>query len=78
MSDPLLRWFEFRHLPPHLQSVSAAFQGLAQDMVSHLEPSAERTVALRKLLEAKDAAVRAAILTAESGGRPSHISPKEG
>jgi len=38
-----------------------AFAALAADIVTLLPRSAERTVALRKLLEAKDAAVRSAI-----------------
>jgi hypothetical protein len=34
---------------------------LASDIVAHLPRNPERTVALRKLLEAKDCAVRAAL-----------------
>lgn len=55
----LLQFFEYSHLPPHLQPVSQPFYALAHDMVAHLPRNAERTVALRKLLEAKDCAVRA-------------------
>lgn len=61
--EEILRFFEYRHLPVYLQSVSKAFHRLAHDItepVIGLPRSAERTVALRKLLEAKDAAVRAA------------------
>lgn len=61
MTDPMLRYFQWRHLPPHLQRVSAPFHDLAAQIVDTLSPSAERTVALRKLLESKDAAVRAAL-----------------
>ena len=80
--DPLLRWFECGHLPPHLQAASAPFGDLARELCAQLRPSAERTVALRKLLESKDAAVRAAtieaeIRSAESLGETPHISPKE-
>lgn len=57
--EPILQFFEFTHLPPHLQAVSAPFQGLASAIVNDLPRSPERTVALRKLLEAKDAVVRA-------------------
>lgn len=60
--DPLLRWFEYEHLPDDLRETSKLFHKTAMEIVSRLRPSAERTVALRKLLEGKDAAVRAAIL----------------
>ena len=57
--EKMLKWFRYEHLPAHLQEVSKPFFGLAHQMVADLAPSAERTVALRKLLESKDAAVRA-------------------
>lgn len=57
--ERMLKWFEFAHLPEALQAVSKPFGELAQLMVSTVEYGPERTVALRKLLEAKDAAVRA-------------------
>jgi hypothetical protein len=57
----LLRWFEYSHLPPELQTVSAVFYGCAHAAVELLRDGPELTTALRKLLEAKDCAVRAAI-----------------
>lgn len=57
--DRMIKWFAFEHLPEHLREVSAPFGELARDLCYHLQPGPERTVALRKLLEAKDAAVRA-------------------
>lgn len=57
--ERMLRWFEFAHLPLELQQVSHPFGVLAQEIVFTLSAGPERTVALRKLLEAKDAAVRA-------------------
>ncbi|TXH12857.1 MAG: hypothetical protein E6R03_12220 [Hyphomicrobiaceae bacterium] len=57
--DRMLKWFEYAHLPDHLKLVSAPFRSLAEGLCSSVEPGPERTVALRKLLEAKDAAVRA-------------------
>ena len=54
----MMRFFEYKHLPPKLQEISRPFCELAQ-MVSDYPQNAETTVALRKLLEAKDAAVRA-------------------
>lgn len=55
------RWFEYKHLPAHLQEVSKRFYAMACVLCQLIERGPERTVALRKLLEAKDAAVRAAI-----------------
>jgi len=57
--DGMLIWFEYRHLPEHLQGTSAPFAMLADRLVETIKEGPERTVALRKLLEAKDAAVRA-------------------
>ncbi len=59
--DRMMKWFAFEHLPPHLRTVSSSFHGLATDIITNLKPGPERTAALRKLLEAKDAAVRAAV-----------------
>ncbi len=62
--DHIMQFFAFEHLPPALQKVSAPFCLLAQAMVASdtgLPRNPERTVALRKLLEAKDAAVRASL-----------------
>ena len=59
--DPILRFFSFNHLPPDLRDVSRSFAELAERMFATLPRCAERTVALRKLLEAKDAAVRASL-----------------
>ncbi len=59
----MLRWFEYEHLPPKLQSISRPFGELAAVMVAALDPGPELTVSVRKLLEAKDAAVRAALAT---------------
>jgi hypothetical protein len=57
--DPILRYFHYSHLPPALQASSRPFCELASHIVTTLPRNAERTVALRKLLEAKDAGVRA-------------------
>lgn len=58
-ADPILRYFHFAHLPPHLQTVSIKFYEIVCEILVLVPRNAERTVALRKLLEAKDAAVRA-------------------
>ena len=59
--EPILQFFAFGHLPDHLQKVSSVFAALATGIIETLPRNPERTVALRKLLEAKDAAVRAAL-----------------
>lgn len=72
----LLPFFEYEHLPEHLRTVSKHFHWLAHALVGNapthensqheqITPLAghELTMALRKLLEAKDCAVRAALAT---------------
>lgn len=59
--DPTLQFFRYEHLPERLQKVSKPFSDLAHDIAETLPRNPERTVALRKILEGKDAAVRAAI-----------------
>lgn len=56
--EHIRQFFAWEHLPPHLQEVSKPFGDMA-DLILTLPRNPERTVALRKLLEAKDAAVRA-------------------
>ena len=60
----LLEFFEYEHLPPHLRRISEPFANLAY-VIAHDEAlqarGAELTTSLRKLLEAKDCAVRAAL-----------------
>ncbi len=65
-TDRILRFFAYEHLPPKLQEVSKPCGELAQTFVDTLPSNPERTVALRKLLEAKDAAVRALIAKADA------------
>jgi hypothetical protein len=57
--EPIMQFFAYAHLPHHLQEVSQPFGQLANLLVASLPRNPERTVALRKLLESKDAAVRA-------------------
>jgi len=59
--EPLLQFFAYAHLPEPLQAVSRPFGELAIDIVGMCPRNPERTVALRKLLEAKDCCVRAAL-----------------
>lgn len=71
--EPILQFFAYQHLPPHLQEVSEPFCLLANDILETLPRNPERTVALRKLLEAKDAAVRARLYTTEPPAIPTRI-----
>lgn len=59
--DWVLQFFTFEHLPPNLRDVSAPFAVLAKGMTDLLDDSPEVTAGLRKLLEAKDCFVRAAV-----------------
>lgn len=61
-TEEILKYFTYEHLPEHLQTVSKKFHHLAFHLAYHsgLE-GPELTMALRKLLEAKDCAVRAAL-----------------
>ncbi len=59
--EHIMQFFAWSHLPAHLQAVSRLFGHLAETIVDALPRNPERTVALRKLLEAKDAACRARV-----------------
>lgn len=61
MHDYLLQFFKYEHLPENLQKVSKPFCDLAIQITADLPSNPERTAALRKLLEAKDCAVRAVL-----------------
>ncbi len=58
---PILQFFQFAHLPSPLREVSEPFSVLAHQMAGALPNNAETSTCLRKLLEAKDCAVRAAL-----------------
>lgn len=62
---PILRFFKYEHLPMKLQETSSLFSNLA-NLVADIAPLGSETfeteMALRKLLEAKDCAVRAQII----------------
>ena len=59
MANPIMKYFEFAHLPPHLQEVSKPIGELAKQMEEQLPDGPEKSAGLRKLLEAKDCFVRA-------------------
>lgn len=59
---PILDFFKFSHLPENLQQISSPFAILARSIAGlDSKHPAEKAAALRKLLEAKDCAVRAAL-----------------
>lgn len=62
MAHYLMQFFAYEHLPEPLQYVSQKFHELAENICAELPDNPERTTALRKLLEAKDCAVRARIM----------------
>lgn len=57
-TDRMLQFFRYEHLPEHLREASRPFCELAHRVVEKYPSNPERTVTLRRLLEAKDAAVR--------------------
>ncbi|MEH6402523.1 MAG: hypothetical protein V7750_04070 [Sneathiella sp.] len=67
----MLSFFDFRHLPESLQNVSKPFYKLAQSLVDELPSHPQKMVALQKLLEAKDSAVRIAV--AKTHAQRDHI-----
>lgn len=60
-TEPIMKYFHYQHLPEKLQLVSKPFHDLAHGMICNLPRNAERSAGLRKLLEAKDCAVRATL-----------------
>lgn len=61
----LMQFFSYKHLPEHLQGTSKAFAEVAEQLETKLPDNAEKSTALRKLLEAKDCAVRAVLFKTE-------------
>jgi hypothetical protein len=57
--EPILQFFKYDHLPEAMQDISRPFFIVAHGIAETVPRNPERTVALRKLLEAKDCAVRA-------------------
>lgn len=60
------KYFEYAHLPERLQAVSRPCGDLAEEMLAALPDGPELTAGLRKLLEAKDCFVRAALESKEN------------
>lgn len=66
-TEHLLRYFEYAHLPEPLQAVSKPCCDLAHEMTDAVPDGPELSAGLRKLLEAKDCFVRAALDTPKEG-----------
>ena len=59
------RLFAYDHLPPHLREISQPFGELAERLLALLpDDNPEVAAGLRKLVEAKDCAVRARVASA--------------
>lgn len=61
MRSPIMKYFEYQHLPEKLQAVSGEVYTLACTMDTYLPDGPEKSAGLRKLLEAKDCFVRASL-----------------
>ena len=61
MSSPILKYFDYSHLPEKLKVISEPLCKLAQELDSSLPDGAEKSAGLRKLLEAKDCFVRSVL-----------------
>jgi hypothetical protein len=60
MSD-ILKYCEYSHLPINLEEVSKPFHDLIHKMDEYLDDCAEKSAGLRKILEAEDCCIRAAL-----------------
>lgn len=61
IDNAIMKFFGYKHLPAHLQEYSKPFYETAHTLCTLLPNNAESVTALRKLLEAKDCAVRSII-----------------
>jgi hypothetical protein len=61
MPTTTIKYFNYDHLPEHLQAVSGPVGELAKYMEAELPDGPEKSAGMRKLLEAKDCFVRAAL-----------------
>ena len=70
MSSTTIQWFGFEHLSKELQKIAQPVADLASLMEVKLADGPEKSAGMRKLLEAKDCFVRAAI-----AGTPVEAAP---
>lgn len=57
--NPIMKYFEYEHLPLELRAVSQQICEVAKALDAFLPDGPEKSAGLRKLLEAKDCFVRA-------------------
>lgn len=61
MASPIMKHFRYDHLPPELQVISKPICEIATKYDATMPDCAEKSAGLRKMLEAKDCMVRAAL-----------------
>jgi hypothetical protein len=61
VAKSIIQYFDYEHLPPHLQEISKPFGELARHIVVNTPDGPEKEAGLRKLLECKDCIVRASV-----------------
>lgn len=61
MPTTTIQYFEYKHLPEKLQAISKPLGDLAQWAEGVIPDGPEKSAGMRKLLEAKDCFVRAAL-----------------
>ncbi len=59
--NSIMQFFKYDRLPRHFRTFSEQFCDLAKWVSEQLPDNEEKTMALRKILEAKDCAVRAVL-----------------
>lgn len=57
----MIKFFTVDHLPPQLKGIASAYQDLAEEIIMRVPAGEQRKIALQKLLESKDATIRAII-----------------
>lgn len=61
MTTSTIHYFAYAHLPEHLRPISKPFGDLAETLEISIPEGPEKEAGMRKLLEAKDCFVRAAL-----------------
>lgn len=59
--ERMIKWLSYEHLPKELQPIVQKYHNMGLIICGTIPSGPERTVALRKLVESKDCAVRAVI-----------------
>lgn len=59
--ERMMKWLSYEHLPPEVQEIVQTYHNVGMFICHTIPAGPERTVALRKLVESKDCAVRASI-----------------